>query len=245
MTSTSVSKDAFLGGRVIAYQPRGGYRAGVDAVILAAACPAQTGETVLELGCGVGVAAMCLTARTGAEVTGVELQADYASLARRNGIDVVEADLCMLPADLRQRQFHHVIFNPPYFDPARGASAPDAGRQTARAEATPLCEWFSVAVKRLRPKGCLTMIHRADRLPDILGALPAGLGGLELLPLQPRKGRAAHLVILKGRKDARAPFRLHAPTTIHAAARHEGDKPDYTAEFKGILQDGAALAFPD
>ncbi|MEM1234658.1 MAG: methyltransferase domain-containing protein [Pseudomonadota bacterium] len=245
MTSISVSKDAFLGGRVRAYQPRSGYRAGVDAVILAAACPAKANETVLELGCGVGVAAMCLSARTGALVTGVEMQSDYAELALKNGVNVVEADLNALPAALRQCQFHHVIFNPPYLDPARGAAAADAGRQIARAEATPLSAWFEVAMKRLRPKGCLTMIHRAERLPEILRLLPAGIGGAEVLPLQPRKGRSAHLVLLRGRKDTRAPFRLHAPKPIHAAAQHEADRPDYTSEFKGILQDGAPLAFPD
>ncbi|MEM1375076.1 MAG: methyltransferase domain-containing protein [Pseudomonadota bacterium] len=229
----------------MAYQPRAGYRAGVDAVILAAACPARSGEAVLELGCGVGVATLCLAARTGAEVTGVEVQPDYAALAEKNGVDVVETDIRALPGDLRQRQFHHVMFNPPYFDPARGAAAPDAGRQIARAEAIPLSDWFDTAAKRLRPKGTLTMIHKAERLPDILRALPPGLGGIEVLPLQPRRGRAAHLVLVRGRKDARTPFKLHAPMTIHAAAQHEADRPDYTAEFKGILQDGASLAFPD
>ncbi|MEO1705868.1 MAG: methyltransferase [Pseudomonadota bacterium] len=243
MTSTSDADtlDAFLGGRVKAWQPRHGYRAGVDAVLLAAACPAKKSESVLELGCGVGVASLCLAARTGAVLTGVEIQPAYASLARKNGLDVVEADLAALPAALRQRQFHHVIMNPPYF--TSGPAAPDPGRQTARQEETPLAVWIETAEKRLRAKGMLTLIHRAERLPDLLRAVT--LGSIEVLPLQPRQGRAAHLILLRARKDVRAPFRLHAPVTIHAAARHEGDHPDYTPLFHRILGSGDALPFPD
>ncbi|MEL6915279.1 MAG: methyltransferase [Pseudomonadota bacterium] len=240
MTAEAKTRDAFLGGRVRAWQPAKGYRAGVDAVLLAASCPARAGETVLELGCGVGVAALCLASRTGAEVTGVERQADYAALAHENGLACVEADLADLPGDLRQRQFHHVIMNPPYF--TGGHAAPDPGRQAARAEETPLATWLDVAAKRLRAKGVLTVIHRAERLPDLLRALP--LGSVEVLPLQPRVGRAAHLVLLRAQKDGRAPFRLHAPVTLHAAARHEGDHPDYSPPITAVLQDAAPLDFP-
>ena len=191
------------------------------------------------------MAALCLAERTGADVIGVEKQATYAALARENGVYVVETDIAALPADLRQKQFHHVIFNPPYFDPAKGAAAPNSDRQAARAEDTPLNVWFDVALKRVRPKGHLTVIHRAERLPDLLKAMPVGFGAVEVLPLQARVGRAAHLVLVRARKDSRTPFKLHAPKTIHAAARHEGDHPDYTPEFERILQDGAPLTFSD
>ncbi len=238
-----LTQDAFLGGQVMAWQPRTGYRAGVDAVLLAAACPAQKGEAVLELGCGVGVAALCVAARTGAVVTGVELQARYAALARRNKIDVVEADIASLPTDLRQRQVQHVIFNPPYFEPQRGATAPDAGRAAARAESAPLSLWFDVAEKRLRAKGTVTVINRAERLPDMLRAIGPTLGSIEVLPLQPRSRRDARLVLLRAKKDGRAAFRLHAPVIMHSAAQHTGDHPDYTVQIQGILQDAAPLSF--
>ncbi|MEL7301027.1 MAG: methyltransferase [Pseudomonadota bacterium] len=241
MTTDAITHDAFLGGRVRAWQPAKGYRSGVDAVLLAAACPAQAGDTVLELGCGVGVASLCLSERTGAGVTGVEVQSSYAALAQKNGVDVVEADLAQLPPDLRQRQFHHVIMNPPYF--TQGLAASDAGRQAARAEETPLRTWLDVAAKRLRARGMLTVIHRAERLPDLLGAMP--LGSVEVLPLQARIGRAAHLVLVRARKDGRAPFRLHAPLTLHAAPIHEGDHPDYAPAIHAVLHDGAPLPFPD
>ena len=118
--NSDLTCDDFLGGKLRVYQPRKGYRAGVDPVLLAASIPAQSGQTVLELGCGVGVASLCLSTRvSGLTVTGVELQKDYADLAAQNAtengasFDVVNADLRHLPADLRQKRFDHVIMNPP------------------------------------------------------------------------------------------------------------------------------------
>jgi len=79
------SYDQFLGGRLTVAQPKTGYRAGVDPVLLAASVPAGRGESVLELGCGVGVASLCLAARVpGLKITGVEIQPDAAILAAQN-----------------------------------------------------------------------------------------------------------------------------------------------------------------
>lgn len=248
MTSISgseLTQDAFLGGRVLAWQPKSGFRAGVDSVLIAAACAARAGETVLELGCGPGVAALCLQARVQpVRVTGLELQSSYAEIARRNGLTVVEGDVAALPDDLRRLQFHHVFFNPPYFDPSQGQAAPDAARQIARAGQTPLAAWFAAAEKRLRPRGTLTVIQRTSRLPEMLSLIGPTLGSVEVLPVAPRRGHASHLALLRAQKDGRAPFRLHAPLILHAAAQHEGDHPDYTAQIAGILQNGDPLPFP-
>ena len=115
-----LTTDAFLGGRLAIRQPKAGYRAGIDPVRLAAAVPARSGETVLELGCGAGVAALCLGRRVpGLALAGIERQGDYAVLARENAaangiaFEVVEGDLARMPASLRARSFDHVIANPP------------------------------------------------------------------------------------------------------------------------------------
>ena len=135
----------FLGGRLKLWQPRDGYRAGVDPVLLAAAVPAKAGQSVLELGCGAGAAVLCLVTRVpGLRPTGVELQADYADLAARNAqcneidLSVYVADLSNMPTDLRQQHFDHVIANPPYYRPGAHSAAVDAGRRTALSEQTPL-----------------------------------------------------------------------------------------------------------
>lgn len=249
---TGITENAYLGGRLTIRQPARGYRAGVDPVLLAASVPAKSGDTVLELGCGVGTAALCLAARVpGLALTGIELQSAYAALARENAtanalpLDVIEADLAALPTDLRQRQFTHVIANPPYFDRAAGSRATDTGRETAMGEDLPLELWVDTAARRLAPKGLATFIHRAERLPDLLAAMQSRLGSLECLPLQPRVGRAAKLVLVRGRKGGRAAFRLHAPILMHDGAKHEKDGDDYTPEISAVLRDGGVLAFPD
>ncbi|CUH98986.1 tRNA1(Val) (adenine(37)-N6)-methyltransferase [Leisingera aquaemixtae] len=246
-----LTRNGFLGGRVQLWQPARGYRAGVDPVLLAAAVPARAGEAVLELGCGAGQALLCLAARVpGLALAGVELQAPYADLARRNAaasgqaIDVYEADLAALPEALKQRQFHHVIANPPYYRAGAHSQARDTGRKIALGEGTPLADWIGAAARRLAPKGYLHMIQRADRLPDMLAGCSGVLGSLEVLPLAPRQARAAELVILRARKGGRAGFRLHAPLILHEGDRHERDGESYRPEIRAVLRDGAALPWP-
>ena len=237
----------FLGGRVRLWQPRSGYRAGVDPVLLAASVPAQAGQSVLELGCGAGAAIQCLMARVPhLKATGVELQAGYADLARRNSeqnaaITVVEADLNALPNDLRQEQFDHVIANPPYYRAGAHSPATDAGRQIALGEDTPLEDWINVAARRLAPRGYLHMIQRADRLPDMLAGCAGRLGSIQVLPLVPRADRASELVILRARKGGRAAFRLHAPLILHLGDRHVEDGESYTPKVSAVLRDRADL----
>lgn len=243
-----LTDDAFLGGRLRILQPRAGYRAGVDPVLLAAAVPARPEDTVLELGCGAGVAALCLGARVrGLRIAGVELQPAPAALARRNAlrngqaIEVVEADLRALPPGLRQRSFDHVLANPPYFDRRAGTAAADPGRDLALGGETPLADWIDAAARRLAPKGSFTMIQRIERLPEALAVAATRLGSVTVLPLAARPGRAAHLFILQARKGGRAPFRLAAPLLLHEGARHLRDGDDYTPGVTAILRDAAEL----
>lgn len=238
--------DAFLDGKVQIWQPRRGYRAATDPVFLAAAVSARPGQSVLELGCGVGVAALCLAARvSGLSLTGVELQPEYAALARRNaaanGVDleVIEADLCALPPPLRARRFDHVIANPPYYA-ARGPAAADPGRDRALREATPLAEWVDVALRRTRDLGHITLIHLAERLPDLLAAFH-GRASCTVLPLAARRARAARRIILQARKGARAPFTLLPPLVIHQGDSHPGDGEHFTDRVRVLMRDAGTL----
>lgn len=248
MSHNDLTKDAFLGGRLHLLQPRQGYRAGVDPVLLAASVPASKGQSVLELGCGVGAAILCLGTRVpGLQLTGVERDNGFAELAARNGADVLEvlrADITDLPMDLRQRQFDHVMANPPYFDRTASRPSTDPLREAAHGEVTPLRQWVRVAAKRLKPKGMAHFIHRAERLGDLIRALPDDLGSVEVLPIASRAGRAAERVILRARKNGRGAFKLHAPLIMHEGAHHQSDlDDDYTVTIRAVLRDGAALDF--
>lgn len=241
-----LSDDKFLCGRLRLWQPVKGYRAATDPVLLAAACPAKPGESVLDLGCGAGAATLCLGHRVpGLALAGLELQPAYADLARRNAerngivLEVHEGDLNHMPRPLR-RDFDHVIANPPYYH-AKGSPSPVAARAQAMQVDTPLSDWVVAATRRLRPGGWLTLICGTDGLPEVLSALDPKLGSAAVLPLAPREGRPALRVIVQARKGGRAPFRLLAPFVIHAGAAHDGDRESYTPAANAVLRDGADL----
>lgn len=249
---SDLTDDRFLDGRLRLYQPRAGYRAGVDPVFLAASVPIRPGQSLLDLGCGVGAAALCVGARfPGVELAGLELQSEYADLARRNGVrngiafDVQRGDLLRMPMELKARQFNHVIMNPPYYDRARGTAARDSGRDTSLGGETPLREWVVAASKRLAPKGYLSVVQRADRLADLLAPISELLGSVQVLPLLPREGRDASLILVRARKDGRAALRLHAGVVLHEGEAHSGDRESYVPDIAAVLRDGAAFPFPD
>lgn len=244
---SATTTDAFLGGRLAVQQPETGYRAGADPVFLAAAVPAKPGERVLELGVGAGVALLCLLARVeNLSATGVERNDALADLARHNlrhnraTARIVTADLTDLPEELRAQSFDHVMANPPFFDRTQGSKA-RSDREGGRGEQTPLATWVDTAIRRLAPGGVLSMIQRAERLPDLLGAVDSRLGDITVLPLAPRQGRAAKLVILQARKGAKGPFRLATPLVLHDGVRHERDGDSYSAMARAILRENAAL----
>ncbi|PWE32466.1 methyltransferase [Maritimibacter sp. 55A14] len=245
-----LSRDDFLGGRLQIFQPRRGYRAATDPVLLAAAVSAAHGDTVLELGCGAGVASLCLGRRVaGVALCGLEMQADYAELARRNAVEnglafeVVTGDVAAPPGPLAGRSFRHVMANPPWYPAGGGTPAADVGRETALREATPLAAWIDTATRRLAPRGVLTIVQQAERMPELLAALDGRMGSVQVLPLAARTGRAAGRVILRARKGGRAAFRLEAPFILHEGAAHDRDGDSYTSVAQGILRDAQPLEF--
>ncbi|MDD9730105.1 methyltransferase [Mameliella sp. AT18] len=247
----ALTEDAMLGGRVRLLQPKDGYRAGTDPVVLAAAVAARPGQSVLELGCGAGPGLCCLGARVpGLRLSGLELQPGYADLARQNlahnGLqgEIWTGNLSDPPPELKAQSFDHVFANPPYFEAGKRISADESGREIALAGETPLADWVACAARRLKPRGYATFIQRAERLPDLIVAMQGRLGALELLPLLPREGRPPRLILLRGRKEGRAPFRFHAGAVIHAGDRHEEPGNRYTARFEAIMIQAAPLEFP-
>ncbi len=238
-----LTDDAFLGGRVQAWQPAQGFRAGLDSVTLAACVPAQHKEHVCELGSGVGVASLCLAARVrDLAVTAVEIDEDLAALARANGernrtpLDVVVADVLKRPRTLARQSFHHAFTNPPYHDIGRGTRAPQAAKARATsAHAHDLVTWLRFARALVRPKGTITAILPLEQLPLALAALSSEGQGCEIIPLWPKPGSPAKRIIIRTRMNSKAPLQLHAGLVLHTTA----GKP--SAEAEGVLRHGAPL----
>jgi len=247
MPDNDHTTDALLGGLVRLKQPRKGQRASADAVMLAAAVTARAGAQVLELGCGSGVAMLCVAARLkNVHVAGLELQSDLAALCARNiaengfetRLNVYEGDLrARRIAGLTPNSFDQVFANPPYFDVARHRVSPHAGRATARAEAedADIGHWVAAMLRYAKPNAGLTLIHKAERLGDILVALDGKAGAIRVIPLWSKAGQPAKRVIVKAVKGSKAPLVLTPGLVLHQV---DGS---YLPEIDAVLRSGAAL----
>jgi len=247
-----VTEDAFLGGALNILQLRSGYRAGLDAVMLAAAVPADAHVPlrVLDVGAGVGTAGLCLARRVPfAQVVLLEKEPQLAALAAEN---IVRNDLAARvrvvagvigggATDWRalgiiEESFGHVIANPPFHDTDAGTLPPDALK--AGAHAMPggeLEAWARFMARMTAPGGEATMIHKADALARVLAVFEPRFGALRILPLHPRLGAPAHRVLVQGVKGSRGPLQLLPGLVLHA----EGNA--FTPAAQDILRAGAPL----
>jgi tRNA1(Val) A37 N6-methylase TrmN6 len=251
----ALSEDAFLGGALRILQPKSGYRAGIDPVLLAASLHVTDTAQVLDAGAGVGVAGLALARRLAqAKVTLVEQDPFLVEIARsniaRNGMaDRVQA----LAADITRplsacpdlhamaERFDHVLANPPFMVHGRGTAAGDPIKAAANAmPAGDLERWMRFAAAMLRPGGTLALIHRADALPDVLAALDGRFGATAVLPVHPYADKPASRILVHAAKGSRAPLRL-----LPGLVLHTGDR-NFSADVEAVLRHGAALdAFRD
>ena len=246
----TVTRDAFLGGRLTLSQPRSGFRAGTDSVLLGAAVSA-TGGRLLDLGAGVGTAGLVALAMGRAETADL-IERDEATLAlardnvAANGLSqksrVLAVDILAKGAERRagglmDNAYDTVIANPPYFGAGQGTQAPDAARADARhMEEEALDAWVKCAASAARAGGTAIFIYPAQGLAALLGALARRFGGLAVLPLSSRPGEPAARVLIRGVKGSRAPLTLLATRPLHGS---EGN--GFAPEFDAILRGTAVL----
>jgi FkbM family methyltransferase len=248
----AVTNDAFLGGALHILQLRSGYRAGLDAVMLAAAVPGDAVRPmrVLDVGAGVGTAGLCVARRLpSAEVVLLEKQRELAGLAAENvqhnelaaRVRVVTADIGASPAELRantliDESYGHVIANPPYHDTDAGTLPPDALKADAHAmDEAGLDTWVRFMARMAAPGALATMVHKAEALGRVLAAFDQRFGGIRILPLHPRAGELAHRIIVQGTKGSRAPLQVLPGFVLHKAGN------GFTPAAQDILRRGAPL----
>ena len=237
--------DAILGGRVRLLQSARGYRAGMDAALLAAACDAQPGERVLDLGCGPGAVMLAAAVRRpGAHFTGIEADPDALDLARANidlngladRVEGLAGDVALPFSRLGLPRFDAALCNPPFFDDASALRGPAPEKSRAWMATDGLAAWTGYLLKAVRDGGTITLIHRADRLADLLGLLAPKAGSIRIRPVQPRAASPASRVIVRAVRGGRAPLALLPPLVLHPDG--EGK---HTEAAEAILRDAAPL----
>lgn len=246
-TGVDVAENTVLGGRVRLVQPVRGYRAGMDAALLAATVEAKPGQRVIEAGCGAGGALLQIAARCeGASLTGLERDADAADLARSNAalngmsdrVEVVTGDVAAGFRALGLPEFDWAVSNPPFFDDEGALRAPAQAKRGAWIADDGLEAWTDFLIKAVREGGRIVMIHRADRLADILGLLGGKCGSFAIRPIQPFADEPAKRVLVQAIRTGKAPLRLLPPLVLHdrSGAKH-------TPEAEATLRGEAALFF--
>lgn len=235
-----------LGGRVQLLQPKAGLRAGLDAVMVAAACPAGAGDMVLDLGCGTGGAGFSVMARI-ADVclVGVDIQGELLDLARQNAALNGWADRCaFVEGDVRNKAllqadyFDHAVCNPPYMQAGTWFDTPDnvRSKQLGMAEGDAvLQDWVDCLQRVVKPKGSVSLVHRADHLDKVIQALGTRFGAVEIWPLYAFEGEAANRVVVRARKNRKSPCVVYQGIVLHGA-----DKA-WTPKANAILEEAGAL----
>jgi tRNA1(Val) A37 N6-methylase TrmN6 len=246
----ALTEDSVLGGALRLRQPRRGHRVGHDAILLAAACPAQPGEHVVDLGAGVGAAGLALAIRAhDIAVTLVEIDPQLAALAAANAelngltarvtsiaLDAAAPARAFAAAGLLPESFDRVLMNPPFNDPVRQRSSPDRRRRLAHAAPREaLTAWIRSAARLLRPRGTLTVIFRADGLFDLGRALATAFGAVVVLPVHPKPEEPAIRVLVRATKASRAPLAVLPGLVLNDAGGHP------TPQAEAVLREGAAL----
>jgi tRNA1(Val) A37 N6-methylase TrmN6 len=239
-----VTDDRMLGGRLVLRQPAKGYRAGLDAALLAAACDARASERVVEAGCGVGAVMLAAALRRpGAVFVGLERDDAALALAQHNiaanglagRVQVIAGDIGAPDSGPPQR-FDAALSNPPYFDDRGALRGPHPAKVDAFIADDGLAAWTAYLLRAVRRGGSVTLIHRADRLADLLALLAAGAGSFQLRPVHPHADAPAGRVLVRAVRGGRAPLRL-----LPALVLHERGGAKHTSEADAILRGEADL----
>ena len=243
-SNSEISKDYFLDRELTIFQPIKGYRAAMDLVFLAAACPAEEGQDILELGCGVGTASFCLYRRKKVNLTGVEIQNNYASLAIRNSrvnnipMHVEVCDLLNMTKNISNKIFDQIIMNPPYY--SEGTLSKNSGRNKSMRINGPLSSWLDEGIKRLKAKGWITIINKPENLPEILISLNKKVGDIQIKPLTSSEFKVANRVIIRAQKDSKSITKIYPPLIVHTG---QAELKKFSALAKNILRRGYPIIF--
>jgi tRNA1(Val) A37 N6-methylase TrmN6 len=241
------SEDRLLGERVVLRQPRDGYRAGMDAALLAAACDAKAGERVIEAGCGPGAALLAAAARRPQTLfTGLERDEAAMVLARENvdlngfgdRVDLITGDVAEPFAKLKLKPFDAALANPPFFDDEKALRGPAPARRAAWIADEGLAAWTGFLLKAVREGGTITVIHRADRLGDLLALFAEKAGSFRIRPIHPFADAPAKRVLVRAIKTGKAPLAL-----LPALVLHERGGGKHSGEAEAILRGEAALGW--
>ncbi len=234
-----------LNGKIKIIQPKKGYRAAIDPILLAASVLSKKNESVLDVGCGVGTALLALAHRVkDINITGLEIQPNLAKLALQNSninnlqdrINIINDDLHNPDLSLQPNHFNHVMSNPPYFIDHNGQISPYPNKAISNCGAKELLQsWVSFCIKYLKPRGYAHFIFTSTRIDELLAIMQNKLGDVRIYPLWPNANKPSKLVIVQGRKSVKSPAQILPGMIMH---KNNGK---HTKHLNNVLIDGKGI----
>lgn len=245
MTTTH---DDFLGGRLTIEQPRSGYRAGIDPVLLAAFVQTAAGS-ILDVGCGVGAVSLCLSWRLPhVHITGIDCQGDLIAVAQRNAVkNKMDDRVHFMTMDLQElslpsHSFDAVVTNPPYFDGSAPSRHP--ARALARSQQVPIDTWVAQSLTPLKNRGYLYMIYPVRGLMEALHALRT-TGDISLYPLWTAPETPSKLILIRARKSVKSPPTLLPGLILHDNhTRLPSGRLPFSSAAEDVLRHGKGIILP-
>lgn len=216
---------------------------GMDAVLLAdfAAKDLAISSRVMDLGTGTGIIPLLLWGRIKAkEIIGLEIQGDMVEMAQRSirlnhledSIKILEGDIKDPPASIQPNYFDAILTNPPYMVHRGGLTNPREEKAIARHEI--LCSLEDVihtAKRHLKSKGKLFMVHRSQRLVDIISVMRAAkIEPKKIRLIYPNVEKEGNLVLIQGVKGGNPQVTIEKPLYVY------NEKGDYTQEIYQIYR---------
>ena len=219
-----------------------GFCFGVDSVLLTEfAKDMKKNKTIVDLGTGTGIIGILLSKKVEAsKVIGIEIQKDVAEMASRsvelnnlqNTMQILNEDVKNL--SLEKNSFDYVVTNPPYKKVGTGIINKEDKQIISRHETTVnLDEWLKVASNLLKDNGAIYMVHRPERLNEIIENLRKyRLEPKRIRFVYPKVSKDANLVLIKAVKYANSFLKVEKPLIIY------NEDGSYTDEILKIYEEG-------
>jgi tRNA1(Val) A37 N6-methylase TrmN6 len=154
-------------------------------------------------------------------------------------VGVLAGDVSRGFSALGLEPFDAALANPPFFDDERVLRGPHPRKRQSWIAEGGLGAWTGFLEMAVRDGGMILLVHRADRLADILADLAPRTGSFQIRPIHPFAEAAAKRVLIRAQRGGKAPLRL-----LRGLVLHDRSGAKHTAEAEAILRGEARLEWP-
>lgn len=223
-------------------QNKNKFRFGTDAVLLSDYAKIKPNGRCIDLGTGTGIIPLLLSVKTKAcEIIGLEFQEDLCEMAERsvehNKLDgrirITHGDIKKVKVLFGKETFENVVSNPPYMKNGSGFQNDDESIAMSRHEI--MCDIEDIAKASeflLKDKGMLSMVHRPNRLVDVLSVLRKhSLEPKTIRFVHPYANKAPNLFLINAQKNTQPFLKVENPLIMR---RDDGEYTDEIYEIYGM-----------